>query len=92
MRYKLQYFYSILVFFGVLGCSYFMVSQDATTSIPFRSLQAPPLRAEASALNPGMSQLFEAERAMNRVKRDGSPRKEESGRNLSESPEPKEEN
>ncbi len=92
MRYKLQYFYSILVFFGVLACSYFMVSQDATTAIPFRSIEAPPLRAEASALNPGMSQLFETERAMNKAKKDASPQKGESERTISESPQTKEDN
>ena len=92
MRNKLQYFYSVLVFFGVLACSYFMVSQESTSAIPFRSIEAPPLRAEASALSPGMNQLFETERAMNKAKRPASLQKDEAGRNISESAETDQDN
>lgn len=70
MRYRLQYLYSIVVFFGVLACSYFMVSRETTPGIPFRTIEAPPMRAEASPLDPGVNQLFEAERAIKKQKRD----------------------
>jgi len=64
MRYRLQYLYSILVFFGVLACSFFLVSRESGSAIPFRTIEAPPMRAEASPLDPGVTKLFEAESAM----------------------------
>src|SRR5262245_46905237 len=73
MRYRLQYFYSIIIFFGVLACSYFMVSRETGPAIPFRTIEAPPLRAEASPLDPGVSQLFEAEKAIAKVKKEPTP-------------------
>ena len=90
MRHRLQYLYSVVVFFGVLACSYFMVSRETTPGIPFRTIEAPPLRAEASPLDPGVNQLFEAERAIKKQKRD-QVGEESTVRGLTKSPDSDEE-
>jgi len=94
MRYGLQYLYSILVFFGVLACSFFLVSRESGPAIPFRTIEAPPMRAEASPLAPGVTNLFEMEDAIATIKKDKRSKKadesnldEPSERNLSETPE-----
>lgn len=97
MRYRLQYLYSILVFFGVLACSFFLVSRESGTSIPFRTIEAPPMRAEASPLAPGVTNLFDMENAIATIKKSQPANKPEesnldkpnepSERNLSETPE-----
>ncbi len=68
MRYGLQYMYSILVFFGVLACSFFLVSRESGPAIPFRTIEAPPMRAEASPLAPGVTNLFEMENSLAKIK------------------------
>ena len=98
MRYGLQYLYSILVFFGVLACSFFLVSRESGPAIPFRTIEAPPMRAEASPLAPGVTNLFDMENAIATIKKDRPANNKEdesnldkpstpSERNLSETPE-----
>jgi hypothetical protein len=61
--------YSISVFFGVLVSSYLMMSKDNSGDQVARSVQ-PPLRSEASSLDPAVSQLFEMEDAISKLPKD----------------------
>jgi hypothetical protein len=64
MRNKLQYVYSIAVFFGVLVTTYLMMSKDPSSRTPYQSMSSPSSRIEASMVDPAVTSLFEAEDAL----------------------------
>jgi hypothetical protein len=70
MKNRLQYIYSIGVFCGVLVTAYMMMNQDESAHLPVRTFQSPALRAEATSFDPGMTQLFEMEDAINKIRKD----------------------
>jgi len=60
MKNKLQYAYSITVFFGVLVTTYLMMNKEGNARVPLQALQSPQtLRSEASLVDPAVSQLFQ---------------------------------
>lgn len=61
MRNRLQYAYSIAVFFGALSTAYFMMNREGNVRLPIGSYQSPELKAEASLVDPAVSSLFEME-------------------------------
>lgn len=70
MRGKLQYAYTISVFFGVLVTSYLMMERDKSDSIPGQTISSPALRSEASAFDPAVEQLMQMEDAITKLRRD----------------------
>jgi hypothetical protein len=67
MKNKLQYAYSIAVFFGVLVTAYSMMSRDGSNRVPFQAFQSPGARTEASMVDPAVTSLFEMEDALNNI-------------------------
>ena len=69
MKSKLQYLYSITVFFGVLVTAYMMMSGQEDQLLLIRNqTRAPSLRStEAQILDPALSQLLEVESALNQL-------------------------
>lgn len=70
---KLQYMYTITVFFGVLMTAYLMMNREGNARIPLRSFEGAALRTEAQVLDPGLKQLFEMENAL-RAERNEIPK------------------
>lgn len=61
MRNRLQYLYSIFVFFGVLFTAYYMMDRDDNVRLPIGGYQSPELTTEATLVDPGLTSLFEME-------------------------------
>ena len=70
MRNKLQYIYTISVFAGVLLTSYLMMNREGNTKAPLRTVQTPALRTDAMPLDPAVSQLFEMEDAIYKLRKE----------------------
>lgn len=68
VRNKLQYIYSISVFFGVLLISYVMIHREINARITLPSVPGNSNRMDASpVVDPVVNQLFEVESALSRV-------------------------
>jgi len=67
MRNLLQYAYSIVVFFGVLSTAYLAMNKEGNGRLPLRAMQEPSLRAEATLVDPAVTQLFQMEDALSRL-------------------------
>ena len=67
LRNRLQYLYSISVFFGVLVTAYLMMNNEGNAVLPARSVQAPTYRSEATIVDPAVNQLFEMEDALSKL-------------------------
>jgi hypothetical protein len=63
MKNRLQYIYSITVFFGALITAYLMMDNDLKGRTPYRSVKAPSLTTEAS-VDPALGSLFEVEKGL----------------------------
>ena len=70
MKNKLQYAYSITIFFGVLVTAYLMMNREGNARMPVRSLQGPALRTDALVLDPAVNQLFEMEDQLSKLPQD----------------------
>jgi hypothetical protein len=64
MKTKLQYAYTIGVFFGVLVTAYLMMNREGNSRGPLNAFSNPALRSEATLVDPAVTQLFEMEKAL----------------------------
>lgn len=67
MRNRLQYIYSILVFFGVLVTSYLMMGEEGYARLPLPLFQAsvPTFQRQATlGVDPAVNQLFKFQDAL----------------------------
>jgi hypothetical protein len=69
MKNRLQYIYSISVFMGVIFTAYFIMSNEANSRVPLRSLQGPVYRAEA-VVDPAVQQLLQMEQELARLRKE----------------------
>ena len=67
MRNRLQYFYSITVFAGVLVTAYFMVDRQQTQFSGQRT-QSATYRAEAGLIDPALGQLLQIENDLEEIR------------------------
>lgn len=67
MRSLLQYAYSIVVFCGVLSTAYLAMNKESGARLPLRTMQSPTLRADASLVDPAVTQMFQMEDALSRL-------------------------
>ena len=68
-RNKLQYFYSISVFAGVLATAYLMMERQGNGRFPFDSVQSPnSYRFEASVGDDALARLIEVENELTTLK------------------------
>jgi len=76
LKNRLQYAYSITVFCGVLVTAYLMMNKEGNARIPLPALQGPSAyRTEASALDPGVNQLFQMEDQLSKLPSDRGQRR-----------------
>lgn len=75
MRSRLQYFYSIAVFIGVLGTAYLMIHRDTNSRVPLRALQdGYNFRSEAEmSVPPSMKALFQTGDELSDLKEEKKP-------------------
>lgn len=66
MKNRLQYIYSITVFFGALITAYLMMDNDLKGRTPYRTVKAPYLTSEAS-VDPALGSLFEVEKGLGNI-------------------------
>jgi hypothetical protein len=66
MRTKLQYAYTIAVFFGVLVTAYLMMNREGNPRGPLNAFSNPAVRSEATLVDPAVTQLFEMEKALDK--------------------------
>ena len=76
MRSKLQYIYSMTVFSGVIATAYFMMNNESDARVPFRAIQTPNYRAEASLIDPSVNQLLQMEDVLSQVPQPGIVKRE----------------
>ncbi len=70
MKNKLQYVYSILVFFGALVTSYLMMDREGNARIPLRIYQGPYFRSEAVVVDPALNRLMEMENELRNMRKE----------------------
>ena len=67
MKNRLQYFYSISIFVGVIVAAYLMMNQDSTMRMPIRSVAGPIYRTEAAMMDAAVSELFQVEKELRQL-------------------------